>query len=360
MGAQARATHERGTRARTARCAAAGIAIAVLCSRAASAQLSDASLARFLLDSVRLDSAQLASAQAGHAVAKLLPTKVSRDVAVFGLIALHATREAYMARVGDGQQDVVGQARRFGIIGTPATPADVQGVSVDESEYRDLRACRVNDCKFKMPAAFMQVFADSVDWASPAAHAAVDSITRAQLLRLVAAYRATGNAAMLRYDDTHGVEASDAFAAMLAQSPYLRACAPALLDYLVGYPANRPEGMRDVLYWSEERLPHLAPTLTLNHMAVFTTASGTPIVARKQVYANHYYESALEVLAVVDAPALPGGPGIYLVAVRRYRFDNLPGGFFLNIRGRVRDTLMKRMVADLERERAASQSVAGR
>ncbi|MEO8945516.1 MAG: hypothetical protein ABI338_03375, partial [Gemmatimonadaceae bacterium] len=76
---------------------------------------------------------------------------------------------------------------------------------------------------------------------------------------------------------------------------------------------------------------------------------------RKQLYADHYFESSVEISAIFDAPNLAGGPGIYLVSVQRFRFDNLPGGLF-NVRGRVRSQLEKLLKSDLERERKAVET----
>jgi hypothetical protein len=79
-------------------------------------------------------------------------------------------------------------------------------------------------------------------------------------------------------------------------------------------------------------------------------------VARKQLYATHYFEAALELLAIVDGTGAPGEPRTYLITVRRFRFDALPGGLF-NIRGRVRRQLVDATRADLERQRASMQQV---
>jgi len=91
---------------------------------------------------------------------------------------------------------------RFGIINDPITDADVQDIPVDEEEYRDLRDCKIGDCNFKLPASTMRQFAQQVDWKSPAAKRQVDSLVRADVRGFVSSYRATGNAAMLRYYDT--------------------------------------------------------------------------------------------------------------------------------------------------------------
>ena len=80
--------------------------------------------------------------------------------------------------------------------------------------------------------------------------------------------------------------------------------------------------------------------------------SGAAVVAHKILYATHYFESALETLAII--PVSPGTT--LLISVRRVRFDNLPRGIF-NIRGRVRNALIDLTRKDLERERNAAESI---
>ena len=55
----------------------------------------------------------------------------------------------------------------------------------------------------------------------------------------------------------------------------------------------------------------------------------------KQIYANHYFEGALEVAAVIDRENPGEAPGTYLVLLRRFRFDNLPTGPVVSIRSKV-------------------------
>ena len=307
-------------------------------------------LAEYLQSSIGLDPGQIADAQNGDAVVTLLHTDIGRDVTVFGIIGIHTTRDAYIARLHDVQALIAERSQQFGIISDPVTPADMQSVALDPSEWKDLKGCRVNDCDFKLSESDMKQFAQSVNWDGPNAQQQADSVMRLQMENLVTAYRARGNAAMPRYDDTHGVQASDAFAALLSQASYIQQYAPALRNFLVNFPADRPENSLDVMYWSMDRIPRLRPTFTLNQMVVYTPPSGSALVARKQIYADHYFEAALELSTIYDAPALKGGAGIYLVTIRRYRFDALPGGF-LNIRGRVHSQLQKSMKSDLERER---------
>jgi hypothetical protein len=149
------------------------------------------------------------------------------------------------------------------------------------------------------------------------------------------------------------VKSYEAFAALLDQSGYLRDFAPGLRDYLEHYPTRRPEGAHEVLFWEEDRLPHLRPTLSVSQMVMYTTPSGTPLVAVKQIYADHYFEGALELTGAFDAPPTSRGAAMYLITVRRYRFDALPSGGFLNLRGRVRGRLADAVREGLDRERKA-------
>ena len=308
-----------------------------------------ASLDRYLRETVKLSSAEIAEAKSGHAIAKLLPTENQRDVAVFGIVAVRTTAPAYIARVKSLKQTFGARAASFGVFSDPVAPADVQGFSVDPSELGDLRKCKPNDCNFKLPGSAMQDFTQAVNWKGSRAQAQVDSIVHDYMRRFVTAYRAKGNAALVRFDDHGGVEASDAFQALLTQSPVLRDYAPALQDYLLSYPAKRLPDVTDVIYWADDRMPHLRPTFAINHVVIYPPATGLPVVARKQIYASHYFEGAFELLTAIDAS---DSRGVYVVSVRRYRFDNLPGGI-LNIRGRVSDALTNALKADLERERAA-------
>jgi len=78
------------------------------------------------------------------------------------------------------------------------------------------------------------------------------------------------------------------------------------------------------------------------------------VIAAKQIYGDHYFEAAFELLVIVDRPVASAPQGIYLVFVRRFRFDDLPSGLF-NIRGKVIGKLRDNMWADLEREKATSE-----
>jgi hypothetical protein len=322
------------------------------------AQGASSSLDQFL-QRMGIDARQRAIAARGRAVTKLLPAKDNRDVTVVGLIGVDVPRDTIIARAADIGRSLAARGNRFRVFGNPPSAADVRDVAFDEDEYRGLRNCKSGDCDFKLPAADMAGFVQQVDWSSRGAKAQADERLRAMMLRLATDYVAHGNAAMPVYEDQRGLKSGDAFDTMLEQITELYPDAPELKRYLTTYPAGRPDGARDFVYWSEERLPHLRPVLTLDHVVVYkpARADAAAVVARKQIYANHYFEGALELLAIVDGDGGAEEPAAYMLTLRRFRFDNLPGGL-LNIRGRVRRGLADAARVDLERQRALMQSAA--
>ena len=326
------------------------------------AQQGPAPLTRFLRQQIGLDSAQLSALEHGQSVVKVLDTENKRDVAVFGIVAAELSREAYVARVRDFQHSLRTATRtQFGIFSDPALPADLAALTIDPKDVADLKDCHPGDCRLKLPATEMQRIQQEVDWKANDAQARVDAYARKRLLEYVTDYRARGDAAMAVYDDRGNVHASDAFAQLLGQSSYVYEYAPSFHKYLALYPHARLDGLAEVLYWSDESLPRLKPILSITHMAVYTPPElpGATLVASKQIYANHYFEAAFELLTVIERPTPTGAAGTYLLLLRRFRFDDMPSGGIINIRGKVVGKLRDQVRVDLERERAVSGNVPG-
>ncbi|HEX9487769.1 MAG TPA: hypothetical protein VF976_11925 [Gemmatimonadales bacterium] len=316
-----------------------------------------ARLAQFLRHSIGLDSAQLLTIGGGKAIVKVLDTPVKRDVAIFGIISVDVPREAYVARVRDVRNSLRTPTRsRFGIFSDPATPADVREVTLRDEDVGELKECQPGKCDWKVPATEMERIRQEIDWSAADPAAQVNAWVQRRMVTYVTDYRARGDSALVVYDDVGHVRASDAFAALLAQSPYVYEYVPPLHRHLASYPHDTLAGVSDVLYWSEDALPGLKPILSITHLSLYTPpgATAVTVIAAKQIYGDHYFEAAFELLVIVDRPVASAPQGIYLVFVRRFRFDDLPSGLF-NIRGKVIGKLRDNMWADLEREKATSE-----
>ena len=314
-------------------------------------------LAQFLRQSVGLDAAQLTAIERGEPVVKVLDTPHKRDVAVFGIIAADASRASYVLRLRDFPKSLRSPARAsIGLFSDPAIPADVQALSLDARDVDDLRKCQPGKCDFKLPATEMQRIRERANGSSGDL-AQLTAYARQRLLEYVSDYRARGDTAMVVYDDRGNVRASAAFADLLAQSPYVYQYAPSLARYLTSYPSAKLSGIDEALFWSETQAPRMRRTLSVTHLTVYSPQElpGTTLAAAKQIYASHYFEAAFDLTTIVDRPRPDGSSGLYLIVLRRFRFDNLPSGGLLNIRGKVVGSLRDQMLADLTREKATAE-----
>lgn len=337
-------------------------AMLALCASTSTAAQESVTLEHFLRQEIGLEPSQLTAARAGEVVVQLLETKNPRDVAVFGIVAVDVPRSAVMRRLRDFPRSLRTPTRaKLGLFGDPPAPRDVAAVAADNEAVEEIRKCRAGRCNFKMPAGDMTGARQAVEGASDP-RGALARYVQQRMVEYAADYRARGNAALVVYDDRGGVRASDAFTDLLAASPYVYRYVPLLHDYLRDYPAKRPPGVTDVLVWWQDEMQGLRPVLAITHLTLYDTPQlpNASILSAKQLYANHYFEAAFDLLTVIDRPA-SNREGVYLLLLRRYRFDNLPSGGLLNIRGRVVGKLREGMRVELtrmrsEHERAASAS----
>ncbi len=311
-----------------------------------------AQLSTFLRQSIGFDAQQLATVERGEPVVKVLETKDRRDVAVFGIITTPVAREQYVRALRDFTASLRTPGRtQLGIFSNPAAASDVAAVTINARDVADMKNCKPGDCVVKLPATDMRRIHDEMNWsASPSdLQAQLNAYARRRLVEYVTDYRTRGDSAMAIYDDRGNLNqrSSEAFAAQLAESPYVYENVPSLRKYLAAYPhGSLPAGAAEILFWSEDVLPRLRPILSVTHLVVYAPPElpSVTLVARKQIYANHYFETAVDLTCVIDRD-----PGSYLLVLRRFRFDNLPGGI-LNIRGRAIGALRDQLALDLRRQ----------
>ena len=324
------------------------LSLLILLQAAAVVPQRSAPLTRFLEQSIGLDTAQLAALERGEPVAKVLEARDRRDVALFGIVTVAMSREAFARAARDLPAALRASNRtHLGIFGTPATEADATAFTVTSKDAAEMKSCKPGDCVVKLPAVDMQRIREQTNWSAPDLQAQLSAYARRRLAEYVNNYRARGDSAMVVYDDRGNVHvrSSEAFAAQIAESPYVYANVPSLVRYLSSYPNDSLPGATEIVYWSEDVLPRLRPILSVTHHIVYAPVElPVTVVAAKQIYANHYFETAVDLTCAVDR-----GAGIYLLVLRRYRFDNLPGGI-LNIRGRAIGALRDQLVLDLKRQ----------
>lgn len=327
------------------------------------AQQTPPALAEFLRDRIKLTDAQIAGVEQGQPVVRVLDTRKSEDVAVFGIITINLSRAAYVERAKDFAHSLRTPSRvALGLFSQPAVPADVQAVVVDSQDVAELPRCRVGECKLKLPAVVMDEVRRSVNFAAPDARDQVNAYARRRLVEYVNDYRARGDSAVVVYDDQGHRDAGVAFADLLAGSPYVYQYVPTLHRYLADYPRTRLEGVTDVIYWSADSVPGLRPILSVNHLTIYSPPelAGTTLLANKQIFATHYFETLFDLTTAITRPAAPGGTGMYLVVIRRFRFDRMPRVAMVSLKGKVEGKLKDQLRQDLEHEKRSAEQPAER
>jgi hypothetical protein len=179
-----------------------------------------------------------------------------------------------------------------------------------------------------VPTATITRLKNQVNWSSPNAASRANEITREMLLDLLHAYEANGNAALSLIDDGGAPRpVAEQLRALLTNSIHLPLPVPGLVRYLDEYPRSRPPGVDEFFYWSVVDFG-LKPTVRVNHVIIYSLEarpSGVShVIAIKQLYASHYFHTALELRFLVD-DLRPDRRGFYLFSITRSRIDGTSG-----------------------------------
>ena len=174
---------------------------------------------------------------------------------------------------------------------------------------------------------------------------------REWLVAYVNAYRADSMEETVVYDDTkRPVRSSDAFRALLAE-PMLAGLDSEPFAAMLATPRSaRPQAVGSRISWEFDHPSGLKPLLEVLERSMYSSPARPDVnwMTTKLLYASHYFESQLDFMTVADAPSSPGSGAMYIVVLRRSKFDDLPSGGLFNIRGRavrkLRDALRTTLV----------------
>jgi hypothetical protein len=120
---------------------------------------------------------------------------------------------------------------------------------------------------------------------------------------------------------------ADTFASLLNRSKALPAYLPELHTYLLNYPKADATNIQSQFYWEKVNFG-LKPTLRIVQAIVYHGKSPSEpayAVTVKQLYASHYFESALDLTVCVADPQHPNQPGFYLITLKGSQQAGLTG-----------------------------------
>ena len=334
----------------------------------AAAQTVQQPLPAALFSQVGLTDKQRADIDAGRPVAKVLPWGGSSEMHVFGAVYIEGAPAAYLKMARNVTKFVAAPGYLgVGELAAATTSADLNALTLEPGDIEALKACREGDCHVQLPSSSIQAFQDGVDWSQPDAANQANELARGMVLDLVRAYRRGGNEALGVYrNKDHPTRVAQQFEAMIARSSLLPDMAPELRRYLLDYPHADLHGADSFFYWEKVKFG-LKPTIRVNHAVIYRAPSRSgdaSIVAIKQLYASHYFHTALDVSVCVPDASTPARPGFYLVTFKSSEQDGLTGVKGSVVRKAVVDKTRSSLEAALasikQRVERASATTAGR
>ena len=300
-------------------------AVLLLVSAVSSFSQSADRLHTFFKQNIGLKDSEIADIEQGKAVAKILDSPTPSEVFVFGSVFIKAQPKAYvhMALDLDSLKSLPNYLaiRRFS---SPPQLSDLSGFDLDAADVNDLRQCKAEKCEIQLPAENIEQFKSQIDWSGADLVGQVNNLAKKMALEALLAYQKGGNAALGTYRDKKSpAEVSEQFNALLSRSKALPERLPAFYSYLLDYPKASLPDSSSVFYWEKVKFG-LKPTLRMNQqITARATGEHGPIevVAIKQLYASHYFQTALDLNFCV-----PGNSeGFYLVTVKGSEQAGLTG-----------------------------------
>jgi len=310
----------------------------------------------FFRPHVGLNEQQIASITDGVAVAKVISADDRATIEIFGAVFVKSTPERYVARATNVEAlaSMPGYLAA-GRLGTPPSLADLGDLALGQDDMKELRDCKPGDCDIQLPAAGIEEFRKAVDWSAPDATARATALARQMVLDAVVAYQRGGNAALGTYrDKKHPVRVGDEFARLIKTFASLPIYFPDFERYLLDYPSSPLSGAENVFYWETVDFG-LKPTFRIIHAITHRPANrgDVTVLALKQLYASHYFETAIDLTVCVPDPDRQGFYLITLKASTQAGLTGLKGSIVRKVAvGRTRSSLeqgLATMKAELER-----------
>jgi hypothetical protein len=286
-------------------------------------------ITEFLRDQMHLSQRQIAEIQNGKAVAKILPTPNPSDIFVFGAVFIHAEPVAYLHSMRDVPRlKKLGGYLGAGEFGAPPMIGDMKGLSLDQSDIKDVKNCMPGNCELQLPKESMETSRTSVNWNSPDVNEQVNDLAKQKIVQLLEDYRRGGDDALGIYlDKRDPLPVAEQFRSLLSRVDFFPQYLPELNRYLLEYPKSRPDETQDFFYWEKVNFG-LKPTIRINHGIVYRAADlqhQVYVLAIKQLYATHYFQTAVDLSFCIQSSGTSASSGFYLITIKASRQAGLTG-----------------------------------
>jgi hypothetical protein len=283
---------------------------------------------KFFREYVGLKEDQIAAIRNGKALAKVVESRTPDEVFVFGSVYVHSTPEKYLKLASD-----IGALRKLPSylairkFSDPPQLSDLDGFTLEADDIKQLRNCEPGKCDVQLPTEAMDAFKQSVNWSAPDVTNQVNQLAQKMVLEAIERYRQGGNAALRTYMDKHNpADIGETFKSLLSRSKALPVYFPELERYLLEYPQAQSGTIQSEFYWEKVNFG-LKLTLRIVQAIVYRdsrSANPAYAIAVKQLYASHYFETALDVTVCVRDQENPDR-GFYLITFKGSQQAGLTG-----------------------------------
>jgi hypothetical protein len=284
---------------------------------------------KFFHEFIGLNDGQIREIREGKAIAKILDSPTADQVFVFGAVYISSTPERYIKFASDIDElrklPSYIAVRKFS---NPPQLSDLTDFTMDEQDFKQLKNCKPGHCEVQLPTEAMEEFQRSVNWSAPDANDHANRLAEQMALEALLNYEQGGNAALGTYrDKNHPAVVAETFASLLSRSKALPVYLPEMYEFLLNYPKADSGNIQSEFYWEKVNFG-LKPTLRVVQAIVYQGKSPERpayAVAVKQLYASHYFESALDLTVCVKDEEHPAHPGFYLITMKGSQQAGLTG-----------------------------------
>jgi hypothetical protein len=238
-------------------------------------------------------------------------------------------------------------------ISTPPKQGEFDGFSFDGDDIKALQECKPGKCGIQLPGATIEQLRQSVNWSAPNATDQVNQYIQKLAFQRLSLYQKEGSRSLgaVYNDKKQRVNVADQFQYILSNAKALPKYLPDYYNYILNYPESKPPNVDSTFYWDSVKFG-LKPTLRI--VQVFTLKGNSPqepafAIAEKQLYASHYFETALDLTFCISGTGNPQQKGFYLVQVMGSEQAGLTG-FEGSI---IRRVAVSHSVTDLQKSLAA-------
>lgn len=317
------------------------------------AQNSVAEFHNLLRAKAAFDETGFAALEQGQTVVRLLPVQDKREVAVCGLVGLQVPADVFLQSFREGMARRTNPAiLEIGTLGSTPSIDDLRTLTFEDRDLDDMKECVVGDCRLKLSAAMIERFHREVDLQAPDYRSQATQSLKQMLLEYVREYLARGDMALIAYNDkAQEVRVAAEQHALVTASNYVNDVIPKFPQALKGFSTSDLRLVENAIVWSKIKFG-LKPVIAINHIMVYKRDEETGpqvLIASRQIYANHYFNSSVALTAFVKIPGVH--PGSYLFYENRSLADGLEGAFSKIKRGIVEDKAIAGLKTILESSR---------